>query len=51
MLAKVKKNWWWWLAVIAGGWILLTGSDQSEVKPGLNGLSGKKKSGLKPISI
>jgi len=52
MLAKVKKmDWWWWLAIIAGGWILLTGSDQSEVKPGLNGLSGKKKSGLQPISI
>lgn len=50
-----KKFNWWWLAIIGSAWILLAGSDQEEVKSGLNGLAGKhatkKKKALKVISI
>lgn len=57
--AKAKKNWLWIAAIIAGSWILLTGSDQKEVSPGLSGLNGtpgrkakgKKKHAVKAISI
>lgn len=40
LVAKAKKNWLWLLLIAAGGWVLLTGSDQSEVKTGLNGTGG-----------
>lgn len=46
---KPKKNFWWgWVAIGAGALILLTGSDQSEVKPGLNGVKPKVKKKSKP---
>jgi len=62
---KAKKNWLWILALVAGGWILLTGGEQSEVKTGLSGTgavgglagvkksnkSKKKKRAVKAISI
>lgn len=55
-----RKNWLWIAAIVAGGWILLTGDGQSEVKTGLNGTAGlsgppkkkrKKKRAVKAISI
>lgn len=62
LVDKAKKNWLWWLLIAAGSWVLFTGSDQSEVKPGLNGTAGlsgvpkakkskKKKRAVKAISI
>ncbi len=48
LLEKAKKWPWLWIALIAaGGWVLLTGSDQSEVKPGLSGTSMQGLAGVK----
>lgn len=48
-----KKFWWGWIAIGAGALLLLTGSDQQEVKPGLSGLAGtsKKKQKVRTIHI
>ena len=55
-----KKIPWWWIAIGFGGYVLLTGDDQSEVQTGLkgtpkSGLNGppkkKKKAARKAISI
>lgn len=58
LLEAFKKKFnWWWLLVGAGAWLLLTGSDQNEVKSGLDGLKVKvskptqKKKKYKTISI
>jgi hypothetical protein len=46
-----KKFWWGWLAIAGGALVLLTGSDQEEVKPGLNGVPAAKKKISKPTPL
>jgi hypothetical protein len=46
-----KYPWLAWLAIAVGGWVLFSGSDQNEVKSGLDGFGKHKRKKLKVISI
>lgn len=46
-----KKFNWWWLAIAGGALVLLTGSDQEQVSPGLSGVPKKKKGKLTTVHI